>query len=83
MATTADFVGTWYFRGYPAKPCTIRLASATRLHVRDEWGKEFDARVDGSAIIAENQPGYPTGVITSDLQTIQWSNGEPWKRTHS
>lgn len=81
MATIADFVGTWYFRGVASQPCTIRLMSPTRLQVRDEWGKEFGARVDGSAIIPD-QPGI-TGVITSDNQTIQWTNGEPWKRTHS
>ncbi len=82
MATIADFVDTWYFRGYPAKPCTIRMVSATKLHVRDEWGKEFPARVEGDMIIAE-PPGALTGVITSDRQTIQWTNGEPWKRTHT
>jgi len=84
MATLADFVGTWYFRGYPAKPCPIRLLSATRVEVRDEWGLVFPARLEGgSTLIPElpQRPDYPVGVISSDLKTIQWSNGEPWKRT--
>jgi hypothetical protein len=80
MATLADFVGTWHFRGYPTHKCTIRLVNATQLHVRDEHGIEFSARVDGGTTLISERPGYPVGVISSDLKTIQWSNGEPWKR---
>ena len=83
MATLADFVGTWYFRGYQARPCTIRLVSATHVHVRDEHGLEFRARVEGGSLLIPEfptRPDYPSGVISSDLKTIQWTNGEPWKR---
>ena len=82
MATIADFVGAWFFRGYPTHPCPIRLLSATRVEVRDEHGFVFPARVEGSTLIPEfpQRPGYPTGVLTSDLKTIQWTNGENWKR---
>jgi hypothetical protein len=83
MATLADFVGTWYFRGYKTSPCTIRLLSATRLEVRDEHGLVFPARVDGGSVLVPEIPhrrDYPTGVITSDLKTIEWTNREQWKR---
>jgi len=57
------------------------MVSATQLEVRDEHGMVFRARVDGgSQLVAEQPPGYPSGVISSDLKTIQWTNGEPWKR---
>ncbi|MGH8644812.1 MAG: hypothetical protein ACREX4_10270 [Gammaproteobacteria bacterium] len=84
MANPADFVGTWYFRGYQGKPCTIRLTGANRVEIRDEHAYVFPARIDGYTVIPEfpERPSYPTGVLSSDLQTIQWTNGEPWKRRH-
>lgn len=80
MATLADFVGTWHFRGVPTHPCTIRLLSATKVEVRDEHGVVFPARLEGGSTLIPEPPGHVTGVISSDLKTIQWTNGENWKR---
>ena len=83
MASLADFVGTWYFRGYQNQPCPIRLVSATRLEIRDQHALVFRARVEGGSVLVPEfpqRPDYPSGVISSDLKTIEWTNGELWKR---
>jgi hypothetical protein len=81
MPTLADFVGTWYFRGYKTHPCSIRLHGPSAVWIRDEHAYEYTGRVDGATLYAD-RPGHPGffGVITSDLKQIEWSNHEVWKR---
>ncbi|MEO8382674.1 MAG: hypothetical protein ABI779_23655 [Acidobacteriota bacterium] len=54
--------------------------SATKVEVRDEHGVVFPARLEGGSTLIPEPPGHVTGVISSDLKTIQWTNGENWKR---
>ncbi len=85
MTTIADFVGTWYFRGYPAKPCYIQLRGTNKLTVTDEFNQVFPAHIDAqSVLVTENPLNWGlTGVLSSDARRIAWSNGESWLRDHS
>ena len=85
MTTIADFVGTWYFRGYPSKPCYISLTNADRLRVTDEFNATFPAHLNGASVLVTENPlnwGL-TGVLSSDAKRIAWSNGESWLRDHT
>jgi hypothetical protein len=81
MATLADFVGTWYFRGYQTHPCSVRLQGGNRVVIRDEHGYEYAGRVEGDTLMTESlhHPGLH-GVMTSDTKRIDWTNGENWQR---
>ncbi len=82
MATIADFVGTWYFRGNRNAPCSIRLQGQTRLIIVNEKGRTYPGHLEGDTVlVAEDPLDYGIrGVLSSDTRRIAWSNGESWER---
>lgn len=80
MATTADFVGTWYLAGDRTKPCQISLED-DGTHLTLSFG---GTNYQGYSFNGNNEiyrRGYPTGVLSSDLKRIDWTFvGTFWER---
>ena len=82
MATIADFVGTWYFRGVRTAPCYMQMQGTTQLKVTDEQHQVRIGNVQGGTVVLPGNAytGELSGVISSDAKRIAWSNGESWER---
>ena len=82
MATIADFVGTWYFRGNHSVPCYMQMQGTTQLKVTDEQHQVRIGNVQGNTVVLPGNAytGELSGVISSDAKRIAWSNGESWER---
>jgi hypothetical protein len=76
MASIADFVGTWYFRG----DNYIRSHGA-KLAVVDEKSNAYPAHVEReNVMVSENLANWGLkGTLSSDAKLIAWNNGEIWK----
>lgn len=81
--TLPDISGTWYSGGDHSKRCYIEQ-SGTSVTLRNEDGQRATGRfVDPSTL--ETNWGYARvrGAISTDLQTIRWSNSTFWTRAGS
>jgi hypothetical protein len=82
MATIADFVGTWYFRGDRNASCTIQLRGPNKLQITDEKHQSYPGHLEGDNwLVSENPSNYGIrGSLSSDARQIAWTNGEVWTR---
>lgn len=82
MATIADFVGTWFFRGVRNRPCYIRLNGVSSLTITNEEGRTFPGHVENqNVLVTEDRLNWGLkGVLNSNANRIAWANGESWER---
>jgi hypothetical protein len=78
--TLPDITGTWYFAGDHTKRCRIEQ-SGTSVTLTNESGQTGRGTFVNSTTLSTTWNGvFITGNISSDLQTIRWSNGTYWTR---
>ncbi len=78
--TLPNITGTWYYAGDHAKRCRIEQ-SGTSVTLTNESGQTGRGTFVNSTTLSTTWDGVQiTGNISSDLQTINWSNGTYWTR---
>lgn len=78
--TLPDITGTWYFGGDHFKRCRIEQ-SGLSVTLTNESGQTGRGMFVNSTTLSTTWSGVQiTGNISSDLQTIRWSNGTYWTR---
>jgi hypothetical protein len=86
--TLPNITGTWYFAGDHAKRCRIEQ-SGTSVTLTNESGQTGRGTFVNSTTLSTTWNAWSsgfgpnvqiTGNISSDLQTIRWSNGTYWTR---
>lgn len=79
--TLPNISGRWYANGLASKPCSLNQ-SGTSVTLRNEQGiNATGSFTDPSTLSTNWGPFTITGHISSDLNTITWSNGTYWTRT--
>jgi hypothetical protein len=79
--TLPDITGTWYFAGDHAKRCHIEQ-SGTSVTLTNESAETGRGTFTNPSTLSTiwNSNVRIIGNISSDLQTIRWSNGTYWTR---
>ena len=82
MANTADYVGTWYFRGIATAPCSIQAVGEGRFNVTDHLGFTYPGHLEGDLLVVQPPAAPPwRGELSSDGDRIAWlDSGEQWLR---
>ncbi len=78
--TMPDISGSWYANGNPTAQCRIAQSGSSVSLTNEQGATATGSFTDPSTLSAAWGRKHLTGTISSDLQTINWSDGEYWSR---
>jgi hypothetical protein len=77
--SAAPYLGTWCAQGDPAKQTSI-ASNGAFLTLTNEVGSTSIGRVTANQQIVADEWQFVRGSLSSDRQTISWTNGTYWTR---
>jgi hypothetical protein len=78
--TMPDISGSWYANGNPTAQCRITQSGSSVSLTNEQGATANGSFTDPSTLSAAWGRKHLTGTISSDLRTINWSDGEYWSR---